>query len=105
MHKSKIYKELELVKTLKRLKPEDQINIIRYLNTEALDILGEIFHNILSTRLKLRKRDKKKLKSKLPGNERIIRFIAKKSNCPEKRRKKLLQTGKYDLIFSKSDIC
>ena len=82
-----------LIRTLKKLKTEDQANVIQYLNTEALDIVGECFHNIVSTDLKLKKSDKKKLKNKLPGNEKIIKFIAKKSNCPEKRRRKLLQSG------------
>ena len=87
-----------LIKTLKKLKAEDQVNIIRYLNSEAVDALGECFHNILSTNLKLKKQDKRRLKSKLPGNEKILKYIARKSNCPDKRRKKLSQTG--NCIFS-----
>ena len=93
MRESRKLHKVKLIKTLKELKPEDQSNIIRYLNTEALDIVGECFHNIVSTDLKLKKCDKRKLKDKLPGNEKVISYISKKSNCPEKRRRKLLQTG------------
>ena len=93
MRENKALHKVNLIRTLKKLKKEDQANVIRYLNTEALDIVGECFHNIVSTDLKLKKSDKKKLKNKLPGNEKIIKFIAKKSNCPEKRRRKLLQSG------------
>ena len=98
MRESKRLNEVKLIKTLKKLKAEDQVNIIRYLNSEAVDALGECFHNILSTNLKLKKQDKRRLKSKLPGNEKILKYIARKSNCPEKRCKKLLQTG--NCIFS-----
>ena len=98
MRESKRLNEVKLIKTLKKLKAEDQVNIIRYLNSEAVDALGECFHNILSTNLKLKKQDKRRLKSKLPGNEKILKYIARKSNCPDKRRKKLLQTG--NCIFS-----
>ena len=98
MRESQRLNEVKLIKTLKQLKAEDQVNIIRYLNSEAVDALGECFHNILSTNLKLKKQDKRRLKSKLPGNEKILKYIARKSNCPEKRRKKLLQTG--NCIFS-----
>ena len=95
MRKNRGLHKVELIKTLKKLKTEDQIHIIRFLNTEALDIIGECFHNIISTQMKLKKKDKRKLKNKLPGNERIIRYVAKKSNCPEKRRRKLLQSGGF----------
>ena len=67
-----------------------------------MDIVGECFHNIVSTDLKLKNSDKKKLKKKLPGNEKIIKFIAKKSNCPEKRRRKLLQSGILTFCISKN---
>ena len=97
MRESKRLNAVKLIKTLKKLKAEDQVNIIRCLNSEAVDALGECFHNILSP-LKLKKQDKRRLKSKLPGNEKILKYIARKSNCPEKRRKKLLQTG--NCIFS-----
>jgi len=93
MKKNRKEKELGLLKTLIRLKIEDQKNIIRYLSVPALNLLGECFHNIISTNLMLKKGQRKKLKEKLPGNEKLIRFIAKKSNCPEKRRIKLMQSG------------
>ena len=85
--------EIALIKTLKRLKPEDQKNIVKYLNESAVDLLEECFHNIISTDLRLKKRDKKKLKEKLQGNEKLIRYISKKSNPLEKRRQKLIQSG------------
>ena len=93
MKKNRKEKEVELLKTLKRLKFEDQKNIIEYLNETAINLIGECFHNIISTDLRLKKSQRQKLKEKLPANKKIIQFIAKKSNCPEKRRKKLLQTG------------
>ena len=79
MRESKRLNEVKLIKTLKKLKAEDQVNIIRYLNSEAVDALGECFHNILSTNLKLKKQDKRRLKSKLPGNEKILKYIAGKA--------------------------
>ena len=76
--------EIELIKTLKKLKAEDQKNIIKYLDEPALNLLGECFHNIVSTNLSLKKREKKKLKEQLAGNERLIRFIATKRNPAER---------------------
>ena len=85
--------EIEFIRTLKSLTPKNQSNIIKFLNTEGLDLIGECFHNIVSTNLKLSAKDKLKLKKKLPGNEKIINYIKKKNNPIEGRRKKLLQTG------------
>ena len=90
--------EIELIRTLKKLKSEDQKSIIKYLDEPALNLLGECFHNILSTNLRLKKRDKKKLKEKLHGNEKLIRYISNKNRPLEKRRQKLTQSGKT-LLF------
>ena len=90
--------EIALIKTLKRLKAEDQKNIVKYLNESAVNLLGECFHNIVSTDLRLKKKDKKKLKEKLQGNEKLIRYIAKKSNPLEKRRQKLMQSGNVSVF-------
>ena len=49
MRESKRLYEVKLIKIIKKLKAQDQVNIIRYLNSEAADALGEYFHNILST--------------------------------------------------------
>ena len=90
--------EIELIRTLKKLKSEDQKSIIKYLDETALNLIGECFHNILSTNLRLKKRDKKRLKEKLHGNEKLIRYISNKNRPLEKRRQKLTQSGKT-LLF------
>lgn len=85
--------EIALIRTLKKLKSEDQKNIIKYLDEPALNLLGECFHNILATNLRLKKRDKKRLKEKLLGNEKLIRYISNKNRPLEKRRQRLTQSG------------
>ena len=56
--------EIALIRTLKKLKSEDQKNIIKYLDEPALNLLGECFHNILATNLRLKKKRQKEVKRK-----------------------------------------
>ena len=90
---------IRLLSTLKKLKPENQSNIIEFLNEPALNLIGEVFHNVIGNDLKLSKKSKQILKKRIPGNEKIIKFVAKKSNSPEKQRKKLMQTGNENVLL------
>ena len=85
--------QVELLKTLVTLSPEKQTNILKFLNNDAVDILCECTHNLIFTDLGLSKRVKKKLKGKIVGKEKLLKFISKKSNKHSSRKKKLLQTG------------
>ena len=50
---------IRLLKTLKKLGPENQSNLIEFLNEPGLDLIGEVFHNVTANDLKLSKRAKK----------------------------------------------
>ena len=85
--------QVELLKTLVTLSPEKQKNILKFLNNDGVDILCECTHNLLFTDLGLSRRSKRKLKGKILGQEKLLRFISKKSNKHSSRKKKLLQSG------------
>ena len=69
--------QVELLKTLVTLSPEKQKNILKFLNNDGVDILCECTHNLLFTDLGLSRRSKRKLKGKIVGKEKLLRFISK----------------------------
>ena len=94
MHKRKKKTEqVELLKTLVRLSPEKQKSILRFLDNDAIDLLCECTHNLIFTDLGLSCAEKRKLKGKIVGKEKLLKFISKRSNKHSRRKKKLLQTG------------
>ena len=87
--------KLHLLQTLLTLSPQKQINIIKFLDSDGINILSEIVHNTIFKNLKLNTRQKKRLKEKILGKEQLLKFISKKSNKSISRKKKLLQTGGF----------
>ena len=85
--------QIEFLKTLAGLSAEKQNSIIKFLNTESIDLLCECCHNLIFQDLGLTRAQKRKLKGKIIGKVKLLRFISKKSNKNSSRKKKFLQTG------------
>ena len=84
---------LDLLKVLKKMKPEERSKFVQYLNPEAVDFLCECFHNVLFTDLKVKNKSliKKKLKSNCSVSR--LKLIANKSKPYQAKIKALKQEG------------
>lgn len=94
-------KYLNLIKIIKKLKPEERSQIILYLKDEAVDFLCECVHNVLYTDIGIKNKNclKKNLKSQCSINR--LKTIASKSKSTDAKLKALSQEGKgLGLILS-----
>ena len=96
----KSIEHVNLIKLIASLSPQKQKSLISFLDENGVNLLSETVYNICYQNLGLTKRQKKKLKDKIQGQESILRFISKKSNSPKSRKKRLLQTGGFLGSFS-----
>ena len=78
--RKKDFGHVNLLKLIARLSPEKQNIIIRFLDENGINLLSETCYNVIFNDLNLTKRQKKKLKGKIKGKEKILKFIAKKLN-------------------------
>ena len=89
----KSIEQAQFVKTLATLKPDKQRSILHFLDNEGINLLCECTANLIFSDIGLSNAEKKRLKGKIIGKEKLLRFISKKSNKVSSRKKKLLQTG------------
>ena len=82
-----------LLKVLRNLKPEIRVQLIQFLNDDAINILSEALYNVLFVDIGLSPENKKKLKEEYSKWEKILRRASKKSNNIKTRKKLLVQNG------------
>ena len=84
---------IAFLKTLASLSTEKQKSIIQFLDQDGVNLICECISNPIFSDLGLRRAVKKRLKGKIFGKEKLLKFLSKKSNRVSTRKKKLIQTG------------
>ena len=84
---------IAFLKTLASLSTEKQKSIIQFLDQDGVNLICECISNLIFSDLGLRRAVKKRLKGKIFGKEKLLKFLSKKSNRVSTRKKKLIQTG------------
>ena len=87
--------KIELLKVLKKLKPDQLSTLIKFLNTDSIDCIGECCYNLLYTNLGLKKKTKKRIQNTLRGKEKIIKILSNRTNSIDRRKKILKQNGGF----------
>lgn len=88
-------KEIELLKTLKKLNSDDIKTILHFLDNDAIECIGECCYNVIFTNLSLNKKSKKRLVKTLQGKEKVFKQICNKNKPVNIRRKLLRQNGGF----------
>ena len=94
---------LELLESLSKLKSRDIQPVLRYLNDDGLDTLGELTKNLLYSRSNISPKEKRDLVKKLSPHKKAFRKIAKKKTNQELRRRHLIDqngSGLLSLLLS-----
>ena len=87
--------KLELLKLLTSLRAKNRCKVLKLLDDNSVNFICECVFNVCFTDLKLSRNKRKKLKSKLKSQEKVLRYLARKDNSVKNRRKKLVQSGGY----------
>ena len=82
-----------LLKVLRNSKPEIRVQLIEFLNDDAINILSEALYNVLFVDIGLSPENKKKLREEYSKWEKVLRRASKKSNNIKTRKKLLVQNG------------
>jgi hypothetical protein len=90
--KQKKLTQANFIRGLSRLKPQERIATIPYLNDNGINSIGECVHNLINVK---HKRGGKicKLKAKLQPHKKKLRYLSKLTNNIGKKRKLLQQNG------------
>ena len=56
--------KVELLRIIKRLKAKERSHVIKFLDKDAIDIVGECIHNVLFTNCDLKEKTVKDLRKK-----------------------------------------
>ena len=90
---SKALAKYTLIKVLRNSKPEIRVQLIQFLNDDAINILSEALYNVLFVDIGLSPENKKKLREEYSKWEKVLRSASKKSNNIKTRKKLLVQNG------------
>ena len=90
---SKALAKYTLLKVLRNSKPEIRVQLIEFLNDDAINILSEALYNVLFVDIGLSPENKKKLREEYSKWEKVLRRASKKSNNIKTRKKLLVQNG------------
>ena len=90
---SKALAKYTLLKVLRNSKPEIRVQLIEFLNDDAINILSEALYNVLFVDIGLSPENKKKLREEYSKREKVLRRASKKSNNIKTRKKLLVQNG------------
>lgn len=90
---SKTLAKYTLVKVLRNSKPEIRVQLIQFLNDDAINILSEALYNVLFVDIGLSPENKKKLREEYSKWEKVLRRASKKSNNIKTRKNLLVQNG------------
>ena len=90
---SKTLAKYTLVKVLRNSKPEIRVQLIQFLNDDAINILSEALYNVLFVDIGLSPENKKKLREEYSKWEKVLRRASKKSNNIKTRKNLLVQKG------------
>ena len=85
--------KIDFLRGIKKLKGNERLAMIRYLDHEGVNILCSCFHNVLFENHNLNKRKRKNLLKKLKGKEKQMITLSKKTNNIKRRKKVLMQEG------------
>ena len=72
----KSIEQAQFVKTLATLKPDKQRSILHFLDNEVINLLCECTANLIFSDIGLSNAEKKRLKGKIIGKEKLLRFIS-----------------------------
>lgn len=93
--KEKNLSKLALINTLRKSSPEVRGRLIKYLNSEGVQVLSESVFNVLFNDAPLTKSQKRKIKKEYTKDKKTLKEISKKSTSFKKKRKMLKQTGGF----------
>lgn len=86
-------KYLNLIKVVKKLKPEERSHLIPYLKTDVVEFLCECVHNVLYTDIGIKNKSKIKKKLKSQCSVHRLKIIANKTKPFEAKVNALKQEG------------
>ena len=78
--------KLELLKLLTSLRAKNRCKVLKLLDDNSVNFICECVFNVCFTDLKLSRNKRKKLKSKLKSQEKVLRYLARKDNSVKNRR-------------------
>ena len=90
---SKALAKYTLIKVLRNSKPEIRVQLIQFLNDDAINILSEALYNVLFVDIGLSPENKNKLREEYSKWEKVVWRASKKSNNIKTRKKLLVQNG------------
>jgi hypothetical protein len=82
-----------LLKLLNKSKSPNREIILNHLDDRGVHFICEIIHNIIHSKLRLSKKREKNLREKLINNKKSFRYLSKKANNINKKRKLIKQNG------------
>ena len=85
--------KVELLRIIKRLKAKERSHIIKFLDKDAIDIVGECIHNVLFENCNLKNKTKIDLRRKFKSKEKQLRILADRRKPFQKRKSVLIQEG------------
>lgn len=91
--KSSVKKALPLLNVLVSSTDEERDCILKHLNSDAVNILCCCVWNAIHNREVVPESAKKVIRQRLKDNRQHLHYIAKQSNNPIKRRRRLIQQG------------
>ena len=93
--KEKNLSKLTLINTLRRSRPEARGRLIKYLNSEGIQVLSESVFNVLFNNAPLTKSQKRRVKKEYSKEKKTLKELSKRSTSLRKKRKMLKQTGGF----------
>lgn len=93
MKKNSRLSRLNLIKLLKRLKPEERKFLFHFLNEEGLKTVCSCVSNVLFEDWGLKDSTKKSLRRVLKGKEKHMRALAKDDNTLQRKKYLMIQYG------------
>jgi hypothetical protein len=91
--KCNIKYHIQLLKLITKSKPDDKAVILTHLNDKGIHFICEVIHNIINSKLHLSKKQRSKIREGLMSRKTCYRFLSKKKNNINKKRKIIKQNG------------
>ena len=94
LNKKEIQDKIDLFELILHLQAEKKLNLIKHLNTAAINHISDCIFQALNDNLLINESEKKKLRRiVLPQKTRYF-YLSKFRNNPQRRQKLLIQEGK-----------
>jgi hypothetical protein len=84
---------IELLRLINKSKPGNRSTILKHLNDKGVHFICEVIHNIVNSKLHLSRKQRNKIRQGLGADKSCYRYLSKKSNSLNKKRKLIEQKG------------